>query len=101
MRPDGFGGFGGAGIGAGDFRGGAPTRAGLNNFLGLPSDAGMNAATNSRTIGNYTIDHGSVEGPRGGEAAGTAVIGPDGGTAARVGFDGSQNRCPVVYGRLR
>lgn len=84
-RTDGFGGFnGGAGFG----QGGAPTRSGLNSFLGLPSDAGMSSVSNSHSFGNYTVDHGSVEGPRGGEAAGTAITGPDGGTVARGGAVG-------------
>lgn len=88
VRPDGFGGFNGAAGRPGFMnitQGGAPTREGLNSFLGLPSDGGMGAVSNSssRTIGNYTINHGSVDGPRGGEAAGTSIDGPNGGTAAR------------------
>jgi len=89
-RPDGFGGFTGGGRtdGFGGYGGAAPTRSNLNSFLGLPSDAGMHSVSNSHTFGNYTVDHGAVEGPRGGEAAGTAITGPDGGTAARGGAVG-------------
>jgi hypothetical protein len=66
----------------------APTRTGLNNFLGMPSDAGFQKSTSSRTVGNYTIDHGSVEGPRGGTASGTAIVGPNGGAVGRAGAVG-------------
>ncbi len=72
----------------GSFGGAAPTRSGLNSFLGLPSDAGFQKSASSRTIGNYTIDHGSVEGPRGGTASGTAIVGPEGGAVGRAGVEG-------------
>lgn len=111
----GGGALGRDGFGAGDFdgrfgaggRGGygaAPSRGQLNNFLGLPSDEGMHGMVNnpfvhSGNLGgdNFNVQHGSVEGPRGGEAAGTVVEGPRGNTAARgaaVGPNGG-----VVAGR--
>jgi hypothetical protein len=113
---DGFGGagYGAAGIGAAGIGGrdglgaggygAAPSRSQLNNFLGLPSDEGMHGMVNNPYVhggnlgGNaFNVQHGSVEGPRGGEAAGTAVEGPRGNTAARgaaVGPNGG-----VVAGR--
>jgi hypothetical protein len=82
----------------GGYRGGeAPTRSGLNQFLGMPSDGGLHSMSSSRAGDNFNVDHGSAEGPRGGEAAGTAVTGPRGNTVARgaaVGPDGG-----VVAGR--
>jgi len=76
----------------------------LNNFLGLPSDEGMHNMVNNPFVhggnlggDNFNVQHGSVEGPRGGEATGTAVEGPRGNVAARgaaVGPNGG-----VVAGR--
>ncbi|MEX2093541.1 MAG: protocadherin, partial [Pirellulales bacterium] len=106
----GAGGFGAGGLdgraGAGGLGGygAAPSRSQLNSFLGLPSDEGLhnmisNPYVHSSNLGgdNFNVQHGSVEGPRGGEAAGTAVEGPRGNEAARgaaVGPDGG-----VVAGR--
>lgn len=89
-----FGGAGGERFGAGAggardsfgdrFNGGAPSRSSLNNFLGLPGDEGMHAMSGANGWGsNFNVQHGSVEGPRGGEAAGAAVTGPRGNTYAR------------------
>lgn len=99
---DGFGNFagrgpGGAGLGAGGlgsgglggaggprdsfgdcFGGAAPSRGQLNNFLGLPSDEGLH-----NLGGNFDVNHGSYTGPRGGEAAGTSITGPQGNTVYR------------------
>ncbi len=80
-----------------------PSRGDLNNFLGLPSDEGLHSLGGNRgNLGgnagdNFNVQKGSVEGPRGGEAAGIAVTGPRGNTAARgaaVGPNGG-----VVAGR--
>ncbi len=121
------GGFGGAGFGGeglGGFRGGdalggglgglqrdsfgdrfsqAPSRGQLGSFLGLPSDEGMHRLSSDGGLSSdFNVQHGSVEGPRGGYAAGTAVtgpqgntvgraaaVGPHGGTAAARGFEGA------------
>jgi hypothetical protein len=96
---NGFGGLGGGGLNGGGlgggggigrdsfgdrFSGNAPSRSSLNNFLGLPSDEGHNLGnTNSFSGNNFDINHGSYEGPRGGEAAGTTVTGPRGNTVGR------------------
>ncbi len=116
---DGFGGAGAGGFGAGglDGRAGAggigagaygaaPSRGQLNSFLGLPSDEGMHNMINNPYVhsgggnlggDNFNVQHGSIDGPRGGEAAGTVVEGPRGNTAERgaaVGPNGG-----VVAGR--
>jgi hypothetical protein len=90
--------IGGAGLG--DFQGGgfgaAPSRGQLNSFLGLPSDEGLHNLSSgdfarASDNGAFNVQHGVVEGPRGGQAAGVAVQGPFGGEAARgvaVGPDG-------------
>ncbi len=98
--------FGRGGAGAGGFdgsRGGlgglggygaSPSRSQLNSFLGLPSDEGLHNMTSNPYVhsgsyagnlggDNFNVEHGSVEGPRGGAATGTAVEGPRGNTAAR------------------
>jgi hypothetical protein len=54
------------------------SRGQLNGFLGLPSDAGAHALG-----GDFNVNHGVVEGPRGGVAAGASVEGPRGNEAAR------------------
>ncbi|MCC9607961.1 protocadherin [Blastopirellula sp. JC732] len=108
-----FGGLGGGagldrgGLGAGAFGGAAPSRSQLNSFLGLPSDGGMHGlGTNVNHYshdGNYfDVNHASVDGPRGGAAAGTTVtgprdntvgrgaaVGPNGGAVAGRGFEGA------------
>jgi hypothetical protein len=70
----------------------APSRGSLNNFLGLPSDEGLhniggtggtafNRGTSTGFGGdNFDVNRGSVEGPRGGQAAGVSVTGPRGNT---------------------
>ncbi|QDU09783.1 hypothetical protein [Gimesia aquarii] len=92
-----------------------PTRQGLDNFLGLPSDAGHHTVTNfhpyvqdftGRNTVNRSIDSGSASGkvihgpgggiaaggsytgPRGNTISGGGAIGPDGGHAAGVKVDG-------------
>ncbi|MEW4453312.1 protocadherin [Bremerella sp. JC817] len=92
------------------FSGQAPSRSQLSSFLGLPSDGGMhnlsstnvnnfNHTTNintnlngesGRDLGsNFDFNSGSVEGPRGGQAAGVSVTGPQGNTAYRGGAEGA------------
>ncbi len=92
-----------------------PTRQNLNSFLGLPSDAGHNAVTNShpgvqdftgRDTVNRSIDNGSgsgniyhgpnggvagggsYTGPRGNTVSGGGAVGPNGGRAAGGSIDG-------------
>ncbi|MFO0867716.1 MAG: protocadherin [Pirellulales bacterium] len=120
-RPGGVGGFPGAGAARGfdargfDARGlsgagalnreplgsagHAPTRSSLNSFLGLPSDEGLHSLSGAagRTGDGFQVHHGSVTGPRGGEAAGTAVTGPRGNTVARGAAEGP--RGGTVAGR--
>jgi hypothetical protein len=62
----------------------------MNQFLGLPSDGGMSTTSTSTPRGytggaggNFDVQHGAVEGPRGGVAGGTAVTGPNDNTVAR------------------
>lgn len=93
-----------------------PTRQGLNNFLGLPSDAGHNAVTNSHPqiqdfTGRNTVNssiangsgsgniyhganggiagEGSYTGPRGNTISGGGAIGPNGGHAAGGSISGN------------
>lgn len=91
------------------FSGAPPSRSQLNSFLGLPSDEGLhnlssanfnsysrdtdvtrntninnvnvNAAGGASRGDNFDVNYGSVEGPRGGYAAGATVTGPRGNTA--------------------
>jgi len=85
-------------FGAGALGGAAPTRSQLNSFLGLPSDEGLHNLTSNPFaqaggLGSaFDVQHGSVEGPRGGEATGTAVEGPRGGAAARGVAVGPEGR---------
>ncbi len=66
-----------------------PTRSSLNNFLGLPSDAGKNAVTSSHPMGdNFNVNTKTWTGPRGGQAAGGSVTGPRGNTYAAGGARG-------------
>jgi len=84
----GFDRFSGGGLGGGSFA--APNRTQLNSFLGLPSDEGLHSLSAAGANG-FNVQHGVVEGPRGGYAAGAAVEGPRGNEAARgvaVGPDG-------------
>ncbi|WP_459558055.1 protocadherin [Lacunimicrobium album] len=82
----GLGGGGGMQDSFGDrFGGQTPSRSSLNSFLGMPSDEGMHnlGGTQSWSNGNYDVNHGSYTGPRGGEAAGSTVSGPNGNTVGR------------------
>ncbi len=95
------GGFGAGGLGRG---GAAPSRSQLNSFLGLPSDEGLHNMTsnpyvhsNSWSGDGFNVQHGSYEGPRGGEASGTVVEGPRGNTAERGAAEGPNGG--VVAGR--
>ncbi|WP_417744580.1 protocadherin [Rosistilla oblonga] len=86
----GLGGRGAGGQDAGSNRFSAPTRNQLSGFLGLPSDDGLHSLSGNRGD-NFDVNHGTAEGPRGGNAAGVAVTGPQGNTAGRavgVGPDG-------------
>lgn len=91
------------------FSGSGPSRNQLNSFLGLPSDHGLNnlSSTNVNSFNRNTtinanispnaranvssgsrpdafdVNRGSVEGPRGGYAAGATVTGPRGNTVGR------------------
>lgn len=80
-----------------------PTRQGLDNFLGLPSDAGHHNVTNShpyvqdftgRNTVNRSIDSSGsasgkvIHGPRGGIAAGGSYTGPRGNTISGGGAIG-------------
>ncbi|TWT34375.1 protocadherin [Blastopirellula retiformator] len=103
----GGGGLDRGGLGAGAFGGAAPSRSQLNSFLGLPSDGGLHglgtSASHYSHDGNYfDINHGSVDGPRGGAASGTSItgprdntvgrggaVGPNGGAVAGRGFEGA------------
>lgn len=103
-----------------------PTRQGLDNFLGLPSDAGHNSVTNShpqiqdftgRDTINRSISNGSgsgniyhgpnggvagggtYTGPRGNTISGGGAIGPDGGHAAGGSIDG-KNGGSATGGRV-
>ncbi len=85
-------GVGGQGA-AGNDRFSAPNRNQLNGFLGLPSDGGLSGLGSTRQPSgdNFDVNRGTAEGPRGGQAAGVAVTGPQGNTAGRavgVGADG-------------
>ncbi|MBL9164303.1 MAG: hypothetical protein JNL18_16350 [Planctomycetaceae bacterium] len=107
----GAGGVGGrelGGVGAGGNRYSAPSRDQLSSFLGLPSDEGMHglSANSSRTAsqlpagggGNFDVNTGTAEGPRGGQAAGIAVTGPGGNTAGRAVGVGPQGGAAAVGG---
>ena len=70
------------------------SRGQLTSFLGLPSDEGMHGLSASANRapsqlpagggGNFDVNYGSAEGPRGGQAGGIAITGPGGNTAGRV-----------------
>ncbi|WP_339734778.1 hypothetical protein [uncultured Gimesia sp.] len=103
-----------------------PTRQGLNNFLGLPSDAGHNSVTNSHPqvqdfTGRNTINQsivngsgsgnvyhgpnggvaggGSYTGRRGNTVSGGGAVGPNGGHAAGGSVDG-RNGGSATGGRV-
>lgn len=90
------GNFGGGNFGAGNFGAGAGrgpfgdgaygnrvTSGQLGSFLGMSSDEGMHSLGSSGLGSNMDVNHGSVEGPRGGTATGTTVTGPRGNTVGR------------------
>lgn len=82
FRANEFGGgnnIGGNNIGGNNFN--QPSRGQLNNFLGLPSDEGMGRGNFKSN--EFDVNRGSVEGPRGGEAAGATITGPNGNTVGR------------------
>ncbi len=70
----------------------APSANQLNNFLGLPADQGVGfPGATGRTSpsqlpaqspagGNFDVNYGTKEGPRGGQAAGITATGPQGNT---------------------
>jgi hypothetical protein len=96
----GFGdrGFGTQGL-AGD-RFSTPNRSQLNSFLGMPSDEGMHGLSGNRQFsgGNFDVNYGTAEGPRGGQAAGIAVTGPQGNTAGRAVGVGPHGGAATVGG---
>jgi hypothetical protein len=77
---------GAANLGGGSFAG-APNRGQLNSFLGLPSDEGFHGLSS-----DFNVNRGTVEGPRGGTAAGVSVEGPRGNEAARGVAEGPNGR---------
>ena len=84
----GGGAFGAAGAGGFAAGGGSLSAGRLNSFLGLPSDEGLHNLSGENSLGVQRpgfldVNHGSVEGPRGGEAAGTTISGPGGRTVGR------------------
>lgn len=73
-----------------NFSGGGASRGQLNSFLGMSSDEGMHSMSSSHVnansfsgSGDFDVNRGAVEGPRGGVAAGASVTGPRGNTAYR------------------
>ncbi len=109
MRSSEYGGGAGGGMRSSEYSGGgggmrsggyhtmssgpAPSSSEMNRFLGMPSDGGMH----SMSGGDYSVNRGAVEGPRGGVAAGASATGPRGNTVDRgaaVGPNGG-----VVAGR--
>lgn len=87
-------GGGAAGFGGAGGRYSSPSRSQLDSFLGLPSDEGMRGVSGSMNRsasqrpagggGNFNVNTGTAEGPRGGEAAGATVTGPRGNTVGRA-----------------
>lgn len=83
-----------------------PSRSQLNSFLGLPSDGGLQGlGTSTRSTpsrlpagGNFDVNYGKAEGPRGGQAAGIAVTGPQGNTVGRAVGVGPQGGVAAVGG---
>ena len=107
----GVGGAGGrefGGAGAAGNRYSTPSRDQLSSFLGLPSDEGMHglSANSNRSPsqlpagggGNFDVNRGTAEGPRGGQAAGIAVTGPGGNTAGRAVGVGPQGGVAAAGG---
>jgi hypothetical protein len=118
------GGLGGAALGQGGLSGAAGGRAGagqafagnryasasrsqLDSFLGLPSDEGMQGLSASANRapsqlpasgGNFDVNYGSAEGPRGGQVGGATITGPQGNTAGRAVGVGPQGGVATVGG---
>lgn len=91
------------------FSGASPNRGQLNSFLGLPSDEGLHnlsaprASTGATAAGAarpdaFDVNHGSVDGPRGGYAAGTTVTGPQGNTVGRGAAVGPEGGVAAARG---
>jgi hypothetical protein len=103
---------GGAGNAAAAGRFNAPSQSQLGSFLGLPSDEGLghaasaapnrgaisNASTLPAAGSNFDVNYGTKEGPRGGQAAGVAVTGPQGNTAGKAAAVGPQGGAATVGG---
>jgi hypothetical protein len=73
----------------------------MNRFLGMPSDGGMHSVSSYRSVGDFNVDRGAVEGPRGGVAAGASVTGPRGNTfdrGAAIGPNGGVAAGRAVVG---
>lgn len=98
----------GAGNFAGDRQYNRPSDNQLNNFLGLPSDEGLGGRGGAQQFerpaqqpdrgGNLDWDYGTAEGPRGGQAAGIKVTGPDGNTAGKAAGVGPNGGAAAVGG---
>ncbi len=99
-RPGQFGDrdFGAGGLGADRFA--SPSRTQLNSFLGLPSDEGLHNLAGSRPFSgdNFDVNRGTVEGPRGGTAAGATVTGPRGNTVGGAAAEGPGGGTAVARG---
>lgn len=88
----------------------APSSRQLNSFLGLPSDQGLHNLSNGTRPrgrspasqlpagGQFDVNRGTAEGPRGGQAGGVTVTGPRGNTAGRAAGVGSQGGVAAVGG---
>lgn len=110
QRPaGGAGNFGVGGQGGAANRFNAPSQSQLSGFLGLPSDEGFSHAGSKATSfsapaqrptagSNFDVNKGSVEGPRGGQAAGVTVTGPGGNTVGKAAGVGPQGGAAVVGG---
>jgi hypothetical protein len=66
----------------------------------MPSDEGMHGLSGNRQFSgdNFDVNYGTAEGPRGGQAAGIAVTGPQGNTAGRAVGVGPQGGAATVGG---
>lgn len=100
-------GFGGGARAGGQGAGGyaAPNRSQLDSFLGMPSGQGASnlssragASQLPAAGGNFDVNKGTAEGPRGGQAAGITVTGPGGNTAGKAVGVGAQGGVAAVGG---
>jgi len=91
-------GWGAQGLGSDRFN--TPNRSQLNSFLGLPSDEGLHSLSGNRPFSgdNFDVNYGTKEGPRGGQAAGISVTGPQGNTAGRAVGVGAEGGVGTVAG---